>query len=61
MNNFEYILCEFTYGATGTFYQEISYGSVVRNTDMDGNTIEIPIPSSAIVINSNPPRPIWAN
>jgi hypothetical protein len=59
---YTYILCIFTYGYSGEFYQEIDeQGNVHRMTDLDGNTIE-PIGSyGAEVINPNPPRPSWAD
>jgi hypothetical protein len=58
---YTYILCEFTYGYTGEFYQEITeQGNVNRMTDLDGNTLELTEPYGAIVIDANPPRPSWA-
>ncbi len=63
----EYILCKFESGYTGDFYQEISNGNLVRMTDLDGNTLNLPnpgeegfIPYCATVINVDPPRPSWA-
>jgi hypothetical protein len=58
---FEYILCEFNYGYEGQLYQEISNGSVVRNTDLDGNTLTLEGSYGYSVINEFPERPIWAN
>lgn len=66
---FTYILCEFEYGYSGQFYQEVdSNGFVTRMTDLDGNSLNIPqsgepnfIPYGANVIDANPTRPIWAN
>ena len=64
----EYILCEFDFGYSGFFYQEINDGFVIRMTDLDGNSLNIPqsgepnfIPYGANVIDANPTRPIWAN
>jgi len=57
-----YILCEFTYGLTGQFYQEIDgLGNVVRVTDLNGNTIDTDVVYCAIVIDTNPTPPSWAN
>jgi len=58
---FEYILCEFNYGYEGQLYQEISNGSVVRYTDLDGNTLTLEGSYGYNVINELPERPIWAN
>jgi len=58
---FEYILCEFNYGYEGQLYQEISNGSVVRYTDLDGNTLILEGSYGYNVINEFPERPIWAN
>lgn len=66
---YKYILCEFDYGYTGQFYQEINeLGIVLRMTDLDGNTLVIPqsgepnfIPYGANVVDSNPTTPTWAN
>jgi len=57
----EYILCQFQYGYEGQLYQEINNGSVVRLTDLDGNTLELTGNYGYFVIDSNPPRPIWVN
>jgi len=65
----KYILCEFTEGYSGNFYQEIdSLGNVSRVLDLEGNVLNLPnggepdyIPYSAIVIDPNPETPIWAN
>jgi hypothetical protein len=58
---FEYILCEFEYGYEGQLYQEISNGSVIRLTDLDGNTLTLEGSYGYRVINSTPERPVWAN
>jgi hypothetical protein len=58
---FEYILCEFQYGYEGQLYQEISNGTVVRLTDLNGNSLELQNEYGYYVIDSNPPRPIWSN
>lgn len=66
---FYYILCEFEYGYSGQFYQEVDLnGIVVRMTDLDGNSLNIPqsgepnfIPYGANVIDANPEKPTWAN
>ena len=59
MNN--YILCEFEYGYEGFLYQEINWGTVVRYTDLDGNTLNLEGEYGYKIINTNPERPIWAN
>lgn len=57
----EYILIQFTLGWDFQAYQEISNGSIVRLTDLDGNTLDYPdFPVESNVIDANPPRPIWA-
>ena len=55
-----YILCEFDYGYVGQFYQEISNGELVRNADLDGNTLDLQGSYGARVINPNPEPPVWA-
>ena len=55
----QYILIKFEYGMEGTAYQEISNGVVIRYTDMDGNTIELPQNVGSHVIDPNPPRQPW--
>jgi hypothetical protein len=64
---YEYILCEFTYGYVGKFYQEISGGSVQRLRNEDGTDLILPLPGDpgfvpygTTVIDANPPRPVWA-
>jgi|694.fasta_scaffold01642_3 hypothetical protein len=56
-----YILCEFEYGYVGQLYQEISGGSVVRYTDLDGNTLELVGDYGYHIIDANPPTPTWVN
>jgi len=58
---FEYILCEFQYGYEGQLYQEINNGTVVRLTDLDGNSLELQNEYGYYVVDSNPPRPTWSN
>ena len=66
---FYYILCEFEYGYSGQFYQEVdSNGYVVRMTDLDGNTLYFAqlgepyyTPYGANVVDANPEKPNWAN
>jgi hypothetical protein len=59
---YNYIQCIFEYGFNGLFYQEIDQlGNVVRMTDLDGNTIDPTGSYGAIVVDSDPPRPSWAN
>jgi hypothetical protein len=59
---YTYILCEFTYGYSGQFYQEVSdQGTVNRMTDLDGNTITPEGAYGAMVIDAEPARPSWAN
>lgn len=57
---YSYILCEFEYGYTGLFYQEILQGTVVRYTDLDGNTLELEGAYGSHVVDPEPPRPDWA-
>jgi len=57
----EYILIQFTLGWDFQAYQEISNGSLVRITDLDGNTLEYPeFGVESKVIDTNPQRPTWA-
>jgi hypothetical protein len=57
----QYILIQFTLGWDFQAYQEISNGSLVRITDLDGNTLTYPdFPVESHVIDANPPTPIWA-
>jgi hypothetical protein len=63
----EYILCEFTYGYVGKFYQEISNRFVQCLRNEDGTELVLPLPGDngfipygTTVIDANPPRPIWA-
>jgi hypothetical protein len=57
----EYILIEFTYGWDFQAYQEISNGTLVRITDLDGNTLKLPdFPVESHVVDAHPSRPIWA-
>lgn len=59
---YTYILCEFTYGYSGQFYQEVSeYGIINRMTDLSGNTLNPEGAYGAEVVDPNPPRPVWAN
>ena len=63
---YTYILCEFEYGYSGQFYQEVLDGNVVRMTDLDGNTLDLNsentiIAYGAFVINPTPEIPSWAN
>jgi len=43
-------------------YQEINSGSVIRNTDLDGNTVDLGsfIACDSWVIDPNPEPPVWA-
>lgn len=61
INNMEYILCEFDYGYEGQFYQILSGGSVVRYTDLDGNTLTLEGSYGCYVINPTPEKPVWAD
>ena len=58
---FEYILCQFEYGYEGQLYQEVNLGSVIRLTDLQGNTLNLENEYGYFVIDVNPQRPIWAN
>lgn len=55
-----YILCEFDYGYTGQFYQEIYNGELVRNCDLDGNKLDLQGAYGARVVDPNPEHPVWA-
>jgi len=56
-----YILIQFTLGWDFQAYQEIRNGSLIRITDLDGNTLIYPdFPVESEVIDANPPTPIWA-
>ena len=57
---YTYILCEFDYGYTGQFYQEVEYGQVIRNTDLEGTTLVLDHAYGAYVVDPEPPRPSWA-
>ena len=58
---YSYILCQFTYGFVGQFYQEVNeVGIVIRMADISGTTIEPESPYGAEVIDDNPPKPFWA-
>jgi hypothetical protein len=57
---YTYILCEFEYGYTGQFYQEIDNGNVIRNTDLLGNTLILEGAYGAFVVNSEISAPDWA-
>jgi hypothetical protein len=56
---YEYILCEFEYGYEGQLYQEILNGSVIRLTDLDGNTMGLEGDYGYYVINEFPDKPSW--
>ena len=57
----DYILIQFTSGWDIMAYQEISNGTLVRITDLDGNTLDLPeFPVESHVINANPEKPKWA-
>ena len=58
---YKYILCEFEYGYTGQFYQEIENGEVIRNTDLIGTTLVLENAYGAFVIDAEPARPSWAS
>ena len=58
----EYILIQFTLGWDFQAYQEISNGNLNRITDLDGNTLTYPdFPVESYVVDTNPPKPSWAN
>ena len=43
-------------------FQEISNGTVIRNTDLDGNTVDFNSFDScdSWVVDATPPTPLWA-
>lgn len=45
-----YHLCQFEYGGTGNFYQEVENGIVKRLVNLDGSTLEITEPYGYIII-----------
>lgn len=57
---YTYILCEFEYGYSGQFYQEIENGQVIRNTDVLGNSLTLEGEYGAFVIDAEPGTPTWA-
>lgn len=64
---YKYILCQFNYGYTGQFYQEIDNGDLIRYANLDGTTLTLPgngevggIPYGYIDIDINPAPPSWA-
>lgn len=58
----KYILIQFTSGWDFQAYQEINGGTLVRITDLEGNTLEYPdFPVESSVIDNNPPKPNWVN
>lgn len=57
---YTYILCEFEYGYSGQFYQEVDNGTVIRNTDLLGNTLILENAYGAFVINAEPEIPSWS-
>ena len=57
----EYILIQFTSGWDIMAYQEINNGALVRITDLDGNTLDLPeFPVESHVVDTNPEKPKWA-
>jgi len=56
----EYILCEFEYGYEGQLYQEIYNGSVLRYTDLDGNTLTLDGEYGYHIVDIAPERPLWS-
>lgn len=49
-----YYLCEFEYGNTGQFYQEVENGSVSRLINLDGSDLIIEEPYGYFLVSSEP-------
>jgi len=56
----EYIKIKFTFGLDCEGYQEIQNGKVARYLDLDGNELDMSIPTESYVLDGNPERPAWA-
>lgn len=57
-----YIEIEFTAGLEGFGYQEIENGDVLRLTDLNGNTLNLPEDGYGYIIaDAHCARPTWAN
>ena len=55
-----YYLCEFEYGASGQFYQEIQNGNVLRLVNLDGSNVNIEGPYGYDVIDIEPSLNLFA-
>lgn len=49
-----YYLCEFEYGSTGQFYQEVENGNVLRLVNLDNSDVIIEEPYGYFIVNSEP-------
>lgn len=50
----QYYLCEFIYGGTGQFYQEVENGYVIRLVNLDGTELIIEVDHGYSIINTEP-------
>jgi hypothetical protein len=57
----QYIFIRFTKGLDCEAYQEINDGNLVRYTDLEGNTLELPEVTESYVVDPNPSKPSWGN
>jgi len=62
---YQYIRIQYSTDSRNTVldgFQEISNGTVIRNTDLDGNTVDFNSFDScdSWVVDSVPPTPVWA-
>jgi hypothetical protein len=49
-----YYLCEFEYGSTGQFYQEVENGTVTRLINLDSSDLTIEEPYGYFLVSSEP-------
>ena len=50
----QYYLCEFVYGGTGQFYQEVENGIVLRLVNLDGTDLILEDPYGYNIVESEP-------
>lgn len=56
----KYVLIQFTKGLECLAYQEIDAGICIRNLDMDGNELTLPLDGAeSHVVDNDPPFPSW--
>jgi hypothetical protein len=54
-----YYLCEFEYGYTGQFYQEVQDGYVIRLLDLTGNVLNTEGSYGYYLLDKEPVTPTW--